>query len=228
MKPYIAFASVLAMVVVRSIGGETINVELSGAYQLPPITTDVTGNATITYVPSTGSTSSTINFTIALDNPTGIGLFGGGSHLHCAPVGSDGSVIALLVPDGADISATVSTGGTVTYANLRNTSCGDTIDTVYASMMSGNVYVNVHSTEHPYGEVRGQIVISSGTSPTGSPVAAPVSRAPVAAPTGRSPTRSPVAAPTKSKSAASVLPFSSGRLASFMAVLAAYGLASAF
>jgi hypothetical protein len=37
---------------------------------------------------------------------------------------------------------------------------GKTLDDLAAAMDSGDVYVNVHTAEHPDGEIRGQIVNS--------------------------------------------------------------------
>jgi hypothetical protein len=39
-----------------------------------------------------------------------------------------------------------------------NAACGSTIAMLYASIKAGGAYINVHSTENPAGEVRGQIV----------------------------------------------------------------------
>eukprot|EP00581_Thalassiosira_minuscula_P031043 CAMPEP_0183766570 /NCGR_PEP_ID=MMETSP0739-20130205/11650_1 /TAXON_ID=385413 /ORGANISM="Thalassiosira miniscula, Strain CCMP1093" /LENGTH=164 /DNA_ID=CAMNT_0026005369 /DNA_START=198 /DNA_END=693 /DNA_ORIENTATION=- len=88
------------------------------------------------------------------------GLIGkAGAHLHCAPLGSNGGVVAFL--------ASTLTGGlmgflilkaTLTDANVKaGGDCGDDVPALVNSIRDGNVYVNIHSNDNPSGDVRGQI-----------------------------------------------------------------------
>lgn len=81
-----------------------------------------------------------------------------GAHIHCAPAGANGPVVAFLaapVPGGFD--GKVDVGATLTNANIINPACGATVAELLDAMAAGDTYVNVHSPAFPGGEVRGQI-----------------------------------------------------------------------
>ncbi len=125
--------------------------ELSGAEEVPPVETDTTGEAKFIV------RRDAIDFELEIDDADGI-LGAAGAHIHCAPAGQNGPVVVFLagqVPGGFD--GTVELKATVTEANIVDPSCGETLAELVDSMRSGNTYVNVHSIDHPTGEVRGQI-----------------------------------------------------------------------
>lgn len=81
-----------------------------------------------------------------------------GAHIHCTPRGENGPVVAFLagvVPGGLDGEVEIS--GTLTQATIVNPACGATISQLVDSFSSGDAYVNVHSSVHTAGVVRGQI-----------------------------------------------------------------------
>ena len=47
--------------------------------------------------------------------------------------------------------------GNLSDASLKGPMQGKTLDDLAAAMDSGDAYVNVHTAEHPDGEIRGQI-----------------------------------------------------------------------
>ncbi len=119
----------------QSMGGTAPagNVSLSGAAEVPAVTTMAVGTGNIRVGADrtvTGSVTTTgVNATMA--------------HIHMAPKGSNGPVVVPLtktaegvwsVPDGIRLN-----------------------DTQYAGYIAGNMYVNVHSAAHPGGEIRGQL-----------------------------------------------------------------------
>ena len=72
------------------------------------------------------------------------------AHIHMAPAGQNGAVIVPLY-----------TGGLIP-GRFNGILAEGTIDTssypgLVEAMMAGNTYVNVHTTQHPGGEIRGQI-----------------------------------------------------------------------
>ncbi len=99
----------------------------------------------------------TIEFKLDIRNADGI-LGAAGAHIHCAPGGANGPVVAFLagvVPGGFD--GKVKLDATLTAANIVNPACGADIALLAESMRAGDTYVNVHSIDFPGGEVRGQI-----------------------------------------------------------------------
>ena len=85
------------------------------------------------------------------------------SHIHMAPAGQNGSVVAWLYPDGPPPQLIpgrfdgVLATGMITSADLVGPLAGMTLDDLRAAMEAGNTYVNVHTVQNPGGEVRGQI-----------------------------------------------------------------------
>jgi hypothetical protein len=109
-----------------------VKVTLSGANEVPPVTTSAAGSGTIT-IADDGSVSGGISST---------GVAGTAAHIHEAAAGKNGPVIVPLTKDGD--SYKVPAGAKLTAAQM-------------ASYKAGNLYVNVHSAANPNGEVRAQL-----------------------------------------------------------------------
>mmetsp|Transcript_33027 Transcript_33027/g.56140 ORF Transcript_33027/g.56140 Transcript_33027/m.56140 type:complete len:187 (+) Transcript_33027:222-782(+) len=100
-----------------------------------------------------------LKFRFYVENSVGI-LGKAGAHLHCAPLGSNGGVVAFLagaVTGGFDGFYVMKATLTDANVNAGSTTCGDDIPSLISSIRDGNVYVNIHSTNNPSGDVRGQI-----------------------------------------------------------------------
>lgn len=88
------------------------------------------------------------------------------SHIHCGAAGVAGPVVAFLfgfVPDGVSSNGILAEG-TVTAADVIARPDSDAcpgglanFDELLAHMRAGTAYVNVHTTQNPPGEIRGQI-----------------------------------------------------------------------
>ena len=80
------------------------------------------------------------------------------SHIHLAPSGVNGPIVAWLyvgpIPGRFD---GVLARGTITAANLVGPLAEHPLGDLIAAMEAGNTYVNVHTTQYPGGEIRGQI-----------------------------------------------------------------------
>ena len=118
-------------------GGEagsavTFVAALSGAQEVPPVATTATGSATFTL--SADRTQLTYSVTHTVTSGTA-------SHIHLAAAGEIGDIIYPFTPFGSTMSGTL----TITAADADN-------------LDQGKLYVNVHSTAHPGGEIRGQIL----------------------------------------------------------------------
>ncbi|MBI3464797.1 MAG: peptidylprolyl isomerase [Planctomycetes bacterium] len=123
---------------------------LNGAQEAPtPVTTAATGTATLTFDPGTGTFSLDVRVQgITLAQLTA-------AHIHRGAVGVAGPVILDLdasqwVADGTGIRRTINSASFVSDANF-------TAAEKMAALLAGDTYVNVHTTAHAGGEIRGQL-----------------------------------------------------------------------
>ena len=124
----VALATCSALV----LAGE-IKVTLSGAQEVPPVTTSASGSGSIV-INDDKSVSGSI---------TTMGIAATAAHIHMAPTGANGGVIVPFVKSGEN-SWSPQPGAKLT-------------DEQYASFKAGNLYVNVHSAANKGGEIRGQL-----------------------------------------------------------------------
>ena len=118
---------------------------LSGAEEVPPITTTATGSfqwkldgQTLSYVLKANGAGLTM------------------AHIHLGDKGANGPVVAFLFgPNTAGVSA-IDAAGTISVAQLSGPLAGDMAGFI-AALNKGGLYVNVHSTGNPAGVLRGQI-----------------------------------------------------------------------
>lgn len=110
------------------------HVTLTGANEVPPVTTAATGSGTVTVNPTDKSVSAKVTVT---------GMTATAAHIHMAAAGSNGPVIVPF---------------TKTADNVFEAPPGAKLsDAQYSALKAGNLYVNVHSAAHAGGEVRGQL-----------------------------------------------------------------------
>ena len=108
-------------------------VRLTGAQEVPPLTTSATGAGRITV---------SLDRAVSGDVTTS-GVAGTAAHIHEAAPGKNGPVVIPLSKT-SDATWTVPAGAKLSESQ-------------YASYRAGNLYVNVHSAAQPDGEIRGQI-----------------------------------------------------------------------
>jgi hypothetical protein len=116
-----------------SAGAADIKVTLAGDQEVPAVKNTGSGSGTIT-VGDDKSVSGSVTTT---------GISGVAAHIHEAAAGKNGPVIIPLAKSG-DNTWTVTPGAKLS-------------DAQYASFKAGNLYINVHTKEHPGGELRGQL-----------------------------------------------------------------------
>jgi CHRD domain len=114
-------------------GDGGIKVTLSGAQEVPPVTTNATGSGTIV-IWADKSVSGSV---------TTSGVAGIAAHIHMGAVGKNGPVIVPMTKT-SDNEWTIQAGAKLT-------------DEQYASFKAGDLYVNVHSAANKGGEIRGQL-----------------------------------------------------------------------
>jgi hypothetical protein len=157
-KPTAAFAMLASLLIaVPALAGNALNFKarLSGAQEVPPHESAASGSL-IVHV-----NQRLTEMTIKLDVRNGTDILGAaGAHFHCAPAGSNGPVVVFLAgtfPPGYSgdfqVRASLSDSSIINPA----TACGGTIAELAMAMANGDVYVNVHSTANPGGEIRGQV-----------------------------------------------------------------------
>jgi len=133
---------------------------LSGANEVPPVTTTATGTFTATLDEAAGTLTWTLSVP-AITNATA-------AHIHTGAAGANGGVVLLLfaAPTGSPAS-TVNVSGTARAADLSGSLAGNFAGLVTA-LKAGTLYVNVHTSANAGGEIRAQV-----TAAAAAPVAAP-------------------------------------------------------
>lgn len=114
------------------IGGmsKTQEVALSGANEVPPITSPMSGTAMVTINPDR-----TVSVKVTVT-----GMTATASHIHEGPPGTIGKVIVPFTKTGDN-----------TFASAEGAKL---TEEQYAAYKAGNLYINVHSAAHPVGEIR--------------------------------------------------------------------------
>jgi hypothetical protein len=134
---------------------------LSGENEVPPVQSSATGLAEFT-----PPVNDTIKYRI---NITGI-FNATGAHIHTGQAGENGEVIADLLTSMKvnDVSYGMTIRGNLSDSSLKGPMEGKTLEDLVAAMDSGETYVNVHTAEHPDGEIRGQIINTEKAESTNS------------------------------------------------------------
>ena len=139
---------------------QDVKARLDGFQQVPSILTDGKG----TFKAKINENAETISYTLTysgLSSPATM------AHIHFGQQGVNGGVFAFLCGGGGKpacpTSGTVT--GTITAADIlaiasQGLAARDFAGAVRA-ILSGNTYVNVHTTNFPAGEIRGQITANS-------------------------------------------------------------------
>ncbi|MGB4064845.1 MAG: CHRD domain-containing protein [Azonexus sp.] len=128
-----ATAVALAMFATPAIADD-LSFKLSGAMEVPPVTTKASGDGMITIKP---------DMTVSGKVMTS-GLVATMAHIHIGKAGANGPVIITLIRSG-DNDWAVPTGSKLSEAE-------------YKAYQAGELYVNVHSAEHKPGEIRAQLM----------------------------------------------------------------------
>jgi hypothetical protein len=154
---------------------------LSGASEVPPVTTSATGTFEMTV---DGATSTFTLNVPSIQNATM-------AHIHLGAAGTNGPIVVWLFPATATPASppvsTISASGTAGVNQLVGPLAGDLAGFANA-LIAGDLYVNVHTTDNPAGHIRGQImpgVLPAQVAPP-PPAAADTGNAGLAATAGNS------------------------------------------
>ncbi|MGZ5491503.1 MAG: CHRD domain-containing protein [Nitrososphaeraceae archaeon] len=127
------------------------NVQLSGSEEVPPVDTKATGSAEFT-APHFDNIGYKVNVS-KIDKVTA-------AHIHSGKTGENGPIVVTLFKTESPSSESMNgilTSGNITNADLEGPMAGKTLIDLNKAMELGETYVNVHTEEHPNGEIRGQI-----------------------------------------------------------------------
>lgn len=144
-----ALAASLALATPASADELKFEADLSGAEEVPAVATEGVGDAKFE------SDGMSVDFELKWDDLSSPAFAG---HIHCGAMGMNGPVGVTL------FSGTRGTEGEVVNtfsAPDPGNGCGwEDLSDVLDAMATGGAYVNVHTTEKPGGEVRGQIAMA--------------------------------------------------------------------
>ena len=109
------------------------SITLSGANEVPPVSSSAAGSGTVT-IKDDGSVSAKITVS---------GMTATAAHIHMAAAGANGPVIVPFTKTG-DNTFEAAAGAKMSPEQL-------------AASKAGNTYVNVHTAANPGGEIRAQL-----------------------------------------------------------------------
>lgn len=125
---------------------------LSGDQQVPPVSTTAQGVA-IFWVSPDGKQ---LHYYLLVANLKNAKM----AHIHLGNTGQNGPVVAPLFDSMTPVSTTgVLATGMITASQLEGPLAGHPLSDLLAAMATGGAYVNVHTTQHPDGEIRGQTTL---------------------------------------------------------------------
>jgi hypothetical protein len=131
---------------------QTFTATLHGGNENPGVVTGSAGTATVTL----NTATNTITYRVEVYNmPVGTTA----SHIHVGAQGVNGPVVINLTVPAGGISNDFALTGTATTTDLvaRAAQGINSWEDFVQALLLGNMYVNVHSTANPGGEIRGQL-----------------------------------------------------------------------
>jgi hypothetical protein len=138
---------------------------LTGDREVPPVDTDATARIRLI----ANSQQDGLDYRLSVSNINGVIT---GAHIHKGSATTNGPIVANLNIGGTFASASAgnggaststSTGGTITSADLKGPLTGKQITDLIKLIEDGQAYANVHTRQHPNGEIRGQLSSSSSS-----------------------------------------------------------------
>jgi hypothetical protein len=117
---------------------ENFQVQLTGAQQVPAVQTNGTGTADLTYDTKTRALSWSVSYSGLSSDVTM-------AHFHVGAEGKNGKPAVWISKMGTAPSNPITGQAKLTAAQAKE-------------FLAGDWYINVHTKDHPGGEVRGQVV----------------------------------------------------------------------
>ncbi|MGE5352419.1 MAG: CHRD domain-containing protein [Acidobacteriota bacterium] len=147
MKKYVFFSMLFLFVFLSQavLAQVHFTARLTGSQEVPADTSKASGTAAFTL------TDSGLTYIIAVDSISKIT----DAHFHFGAPGDTGQALISILP---------SFRGNVAYGVWKTDDSVPLTQEIINALLSGKIYVNIHSETHPEGEIRGQVLTTSGTS----------------------------------------------------------------
>jgi len=133
--------------------------ELGGDQEVPPVATSAAGSARYTIIRPEGDR---LVFSNIFESQVASNITA--AHLHLGAAGENGPVVVNLLPAEFDVTDPVQArranrqiDGIVTASDLIGPLEGRLLGALTSEILNGNVYVNIHTSDVPSGELRGQL-----------------------------------------------------------------------
>ncbi|MEP6782134.1 MAG: CHRD domain-containing protein [Acidobacteriota bacterium] len=150
----LAIAGLFVLLVSSQAQAQTINftAALHGGNEVPAVLTGAVGTGTV----SVNLATQVVTYRIDVYNmPVGTTA----SHFHVGAVGTAGPVVVnFTVATGISNDFAISGTASATDLTARSAQGINSWEDFLQALVLGNVYMNVHSTNNPGGEIRGQVV----------------------------------------------------------------------
>jgi len=139
---------------------EKYRAKLDGKNEVPPLNT--TSEGVINFKTKSGMMTWKMNVT-GMNDATA-------ANIHQGKVGEKGDIIVDLtqVNKHKDTAKGMLMRGNVTDASLTGPMAGKTLADLQTAIANGDTYVNLATSDHPDGELRGQIKLKGGDNATSS------------------------------------------------------------
>jgi len=150
----LAMAGVFALLISTQAQAQTVTLqaELGGGDEVPGVVTGAAGTATVTL----NTVTRVVTYRIEVYNmPVGTTA----AHFHVGDVGVSGPVVVNFTSVQPNISNDFAITGTASATDLvpRAAQGINSWEDFTQALLLDNIYVNVHSTANPGGEIRGQV-----------------------------------------------------------------------
>lgn len=153
--PLLILVALLATAGVALAASGNFRAHLAGRYEVPVNNSRAQGQAIF----QLNNAGDELSYRLNVSNIENVTM----AHIHLAPAGSNGGVVVWLYPAAPPAvlipgrsNGTLATG-VITSANLVGALAGQSLSDLVTHLEAGNAYVNVHTSQFPGGEVRGQI-----------------------------------------------------------------------
>ena len=150
-------AVTLATPVVTAMQHTNYRAILRGSNQNPPVETNAHG----VFIATLSADDKSLTFKLIVANMENVTA----AHIHLGDSATNGPVVVFLFHSETPVARQdgILSQGTVTASDFKGPLAGQAFSALINAVMDGNAYVNVHSTQHPAGEIRGQVFIAGNT-----------------------------------------------------------------